>query len=65
MIQIALYNIKGQWIKDLINEDKIMGNYKLVWDGTDAGGRSVSSGIYFVRAKTAGRYVNHKIMLLK
>lgn len=65
MIQISLYNIKGQWIKDLINEDKIMGNYKLVWDGTDAGGRSVSSGIYFVRAKTAGRYVNHKIMLLK
>ena len=64
-IKMSVYNIKGQWIKDLVDTDQIMGKYSVVWDGTDANGRSVSSGIYFIRVKTPGTCVNHKMMLLK
>jgi len=64
-VRVAVYNLKGQKVKDLINSELPRGNHKLVWDGTDAHGRSVGSGIYLVRAQTSGRCVNHKIMLLK
>ncbi len=64
-ITISVYNIKGQWIKDLVDTTQLMGNHSVIWDGLDANGRSVGSGIYFIRAKASGRCVIHKIMLLK
>ena len=49
----------------LADERKPAGYHRAIWDGTDTSGRSVSSGIYFVRF-TADNFVDtRKVMLLK
>jgi len=52
-------------VKDLINSELPRGNHKLVWDGTDAHGRSVGSGIFFLRLESGGKTSIRKAMLLK
>lgn len=46
-VSIKIYNIKGRAIKNIIDEDKEAGTYKVEWDGRDDSGKLISSGIYF------------------
>lgn len=43
---IAVYDISGKLIRYLVNEAKTPGKYVAEWDGTDAGGAPVASGVY-------------------
>jgi hypothetical protein len=60
---LTIYNILGQKVKTLVDEDKLPGNYQVVWDGKDQRGNEVSSGIYFYQLK-AGNYKETKKMSL-
>jgi carboxypeptidase T len=46
-VSLTLFNIKGQKIKTLVNENQTAGNHQVIWDGTDDNGKKVSTGIYF------------------
>ena len=43
--KISIYNIKGQKVKDLLNENLEKGNHNVVWKSTDNSGKSVASGV--------------------
>jgi len=60
---LVVYNILGQKVRTLVDEDKLPGEYKVVWDGKDDIGNPVSSGIYFYKFK-AGDFSEVKKMLL-
>jgi M6 family metalloprotease-like protein len=60
---LKIYNLRGQLVRTLLDEDKPGGNYTLLWDGTDEGGKAVSSGIYFYKL-TAGSSSEVKRMVL-
>jgi parallel beta-helix repeat protein len=60
---LKIYNIKGQLVKILVDEEKLRGNYNIIWDGKDNSGREVSSGIYFYQLKTKD-YTDTKKMVL-
>ena len=61
---IDIFNIKGQKVKCLVNDNLKSGNYKTLWNGTNSRGNRVSSGVYMYRMKTAsGLKVNKMIML--
>ena len=62
-IFLAIYNLLGQQVAVLIQGAHEAGFYRAVWDGRDAYGRSVSSGIYLVRMVT-GDFSNVKKMVL-
>ncbi len=64
-VNLTVYNILGQQVKQLIERYHTAGYYTLQWDGTDAFGRSVSSGLYFYRLKTDGFVDVKKMFLLK
>jgi hypothetical protein len=53
-VQIVIYNILGQQVATLINEQKNAGNYSVVWNADDAKGIRLSSGIYFYMLKASG-----------
>jgi len=62
-VSIKVYNIMGQLVRTLLDEEKLPGNYQLVWDGKDQSGEEVASGIYFYRLKS-DEYVKTKKMIL-
>jgi len=62
-VELKIFNILGQAVRTLVDEEKGAGYYQVVWDGTDEVGRSVSSGIYLYQIK-AGDFVETKKMQL-
>jgi hypothetical protein len=64
-VQIVVYNMLGQPVRVLVDDDQPAGNYETVWDATDDNGKSVASGIYYYRI-VAGQYIaSRKMLLLK
>lgn len=60
---LRIYNILGQEIKTLVDEEKLPGTYEVSWDGKDNNGIEVASGIYFYKLR-AGQHSQVKKMLL-
>jgi photosystem II stability/assembly factor-like uncharacterized protein len=66
-ISLSIYNIKGQLVKKLIdNETFQKGSHSVMWNGNDEFGNSVSSGLYFFQLKVNGKSeAVKKCLLLK
>jgi len=62
-VVIDIYNIRGQKVKTLVDEQQATGYHSVVWNGRDSNDRSVASGVYFSRMQ-AGEYKKVKKMLL-
>ena len=63
--ELTVYNIKGQKVKTLIDENVTSGEHSVVWNGKDKDGKDVSSGVYFYRIKTSDGVQSKKMLLLK
>ena len=62
-VELKVYNILGQEIKTLIEDNMKPGYYKITWDGKNSDGIKVASGIYIYRLKTE-KFVKAKKMVL-
>jgi len=62
-VKIVIYDILGRVVKNLVDENLKPGAYKVIWDGTDASGAKLPSGIYFYSMITEN-YINVKKMVL-
>ncbi|MFQ5605183.1 MAG: T9SS type A sorting domain-containing protein [bacterium] len=62
-VSLKIYNVKGQLVKTLLNTYYQAGIHRKQWDGTDAHGNLVSSGVYFYRL-SADDFVSVKKMIL-
>jgi len=63
--RIAVYDMTGRLVRDLVDEDLAAGPHHRVWDGRDRGGRPVPSGAYYLRLETPDATDHRKVMLLK
>lgn len=63
-ICIKIFDILGREIITLINEVKPAGKHTVQWDGKNAHGKPVSSGIYFYQLKTESGFIQNKKMIL-
>jgi hypothetical protein len=65
-VDLTIYNVKGQKVRNLVNEIKPIGHYNVTWDGTSDNGSKVGSGVYFYRLESNGlKTVLRKMLLLK
>ncbi len=62
-VRLAIYNVSGELVRLLVNDDLAAGTYRLTWNATDNDGRGVSSGVYIYRLQT-GKFVSSRKMLL-
>ncbi len=53
-VEITVYNIKGQKVKNIINNQMAAGDHSAQWNGTDEFGKSVSTGIYLYKLSVNG-----------
>lgn len=64
-VNITVYDINGQVVKNLLSEFKNSGNYSLNWDGNNDSGSKVSSGTYFYQIQIGDFVQTKKMILLK
>jgi hypothetical protein len=62
-VKIEIFNILGQNVNTLVDEDMKAGSFAVDWNGKDQRGVEVSSGIYFYRIM-AGDFSSVKRMVL-
>jgi hypothetical protein len=64
-VKLVVYNMLGQVVKTLVNQEQEAGYYTIRWNGTNEFGGKVSSGIYIYRI-IAGDFISTvKMNLLK
>ncbi len=64
-LTIAVYNIRGQLVKEIYSGQAAEGEGEVFWNGEDNNGRPVASGIYFTKMTTDKRNQYRKMLLLK
>jgi hypothetical protein len=62
-VKIEVFNIVGQRVVTLVDQEMTPGTYVADWDSKDENGSEVSSGLYFYRMQ-AGDFSDMKKMLL-
>jgi hypothetical protein len=62
-VSIAIYDVSGALVRQLVNETMSSGQHQASWDGKSGRGTGVTSGIYFVRMK-AGSYSKVRKIIL-
>lgn len=62
-VTLSVYNILGQKVKVLVDENQSAGRKSVKWDSKDEQGQEVTSGVYFYRIQ-AGNFVQSKKMVL-
>jgi hypothetical protein len=66
VVDISIFNIKGQKVKQIANRMLDPGNHVLQWNGLDTNNKSVSSGIYFILLNINGdKRTVRKVTLMK
>jgi len=64
-VSMEIYNISGQRIRTLVNEEQSAGYHAAIWDGHNDAGMTVAAGLYFMQVR-AGSYVKTiRMALLK
>ena len=53
-VTLIIYNLLGEVVTTLVNEEISAGHYSVVWNGNDKSGNQVTSGIYFYEMKATG-----------
>jgi hypothetical protein len=64
-VKVEIFNILGQKVKTLANENQQPGYHRLRWNATNDNGIEVASGIYFYRIQTEHYTEARKMLLLK
>ena len=62
-VRLQLYSLTGQSIRTLVDGVVSGGAHTVVWDGRDASGEPVGSGVYLVRLE-AGDFIDSRRMML-
>ena len=65
-VELSIYNIKGQKIKTLAQNEFAKGSHSVIWNGDNESGRAISSGVYLYKLKVNGKTkAMRKCLLLK
>jgi len=64
-VELSIYNVAGRLVTTLVDGERAPGGSSVSWDGTDAKGERVVSGIYFARLRAGGRTDETKMVLLR
>lgn len=66
LVNISIYNLKGQLVKSLLQENLNQGLHKVIWKGKDSNNQQVASGVYFYKISAGqNKSVTQKIILMK
>ena len=63
-VELAIYNVRGQRVRTLVQGVQAAGRYQIVWDGRNDTGAALASGVYLSRlASTQGVRVRQLLLI--
>lgn len=63
--ELAIYNVRGQLVRTLVDRKLPAGDHNIVWQGADDRGSRCPSGMYLFRLHAGGKTVVNKGLMLK
>lgn len=64
-VRVNIYDINGQLIKELLNENQSTGEYRITWDGTNQYNSQAASGVYIYSVRCNDHILSRQMILLK
>ncbi len=64
-VQLGVFDVQGRHIKVLLDERKAAGPHAIEWDGTNAKGERMASGVYLAKFVSEDLEMTHKMILMK
>jgi hypothetical protein len=64
-IQIDIFNVLGQKVRSLLDEERGAGSYNIRWDGKDQFNTSLPSGVYIYRLRADNYSISKKMLYLQ
>jgi hypothetical protein len=65
-VKLAVYDVAGHLVRNLLEERAPAGPHAMFWDGRDNVGRKLATGVYFVKIEVAGQVAGTtKVTLVK
>ena len=64
-VELAVYNVAGQKLVELDRGERAPGRYVVSWNGRDAQGSPVASGLYLYQLGTKDQQQTRKLLLLR
>jgi hypothetical protein len=63
--KLAVYDLRGRLVRTLTDGEEAAGPHHAEWNGVDANGMPVASGVYLYRLESAGNVLSRKCLLMK
>jgi hypothetical protein len=63
--RLEIYNVRGQLVRNLVNDRIEAGAHFVHWDSKDRYGQPVAPGIYFYRLQAGEQMITKKMLLIK
>ncbi len=64
-VNLAIYDLKGRKVTELINQEMVQGQHSFKWNGRDKHNRTLASGIYFYTLRTNNSSLTKKMIMQK
>ncbi|MFH1219248.1 MAG: S8 family serine peptidase [Candidatus Eisenbacteria bacterium] len=64
-VKLGVYDVSGRLVKSLVDQALPAGRYNLGWNGRDANGREVASGVYFYNVVAGSFHATKRMVVVK
>jgi len=65
VVEIAIYNIRGQRVKSFEKGKVLAGNHNVIWNGKDDNSKRLGNGIYFYKLSAGRKKIIKKMLLMR
>ncbi|MFN0150483.1 MAG: hypothetical protein ACKVU1_07220 [bacterium] len=65
MARLAIYDVSGRWLAELVDAPLAAGWHAAEWDARDHAGRAIAPGVYFARLSAGDENATWRITLLR
>lgn len=64
-MSLSVYNVAGEYIISLIDEQKDPGDHSVIWNGKNSKGGDVVNGIYFIHLRVGQETFTRKMLFIR
>ena len=64
-VSLKVYDMAGQVVRHLVEQDQVAGSHQAVWDGLDKAGAPTANGVYLYELRAGEFRALRKMLLLK